>query len=165
MRNYIKRSVQARSRSFQHHWSNVVFIYAWPHLKQSLFRNLAGNFFFVKSGILGFGIRVQLKESGIPLTIGTQDPSSTEKDSGLKSGIQIMKSRIPDCLGLTYIGRYVIIPSLLYQELLPLLTMAPTWRYGCLSSSFDFGHHDPLRLFSRPWDGRKSTYGEYQDEP
>ena len=71
-------------------------------------------FFLVESGILGFGIRVELMESGIPLTIGTHDPSSTDKDSGLKSGIQNVKSRIPDCLGLTYIGRYAIIPSLIY---------------------------------------------------
>lgn len=55
--------------------------------------------------------------------------------------------------------------AICYHTQSHLLSMAPTWRYGCLSSSFDFGHHDPLRLFSRPWDGRKSTYGEYQDEP
>lgn len=67
-------------------------------------------FFLVESGMLGFGIRVQLMESGIPLTIRTHDPSFTDKDSGLKSGIQIVKSRIPDCLGLTYIGRYAIYP-------------------------------------------------------
>ena len=70
--------------------------------------------FLVESGILGFGIRVQLKESGIPLTIGTQDPSSTDKDSGLKSGIHIVKSRIPDCFGLTYMGRYAIIARVIY---------------------------------------------------
>ena len=37
-------------------------------------------FFFVKSGILGFGIwNIQLKESRIPLTIKMQNPSSTDK--------------------------------------------------------------------------------------
>ena len=33
----------------------------------------------MESGILGFGIGIQLKESGIPLTIGIQNPSSTDK--------------------------------------------------------------------------------------
>ena len=47
---------------------------------------------------------VQLKESGIQLTTGIQNPSSTDKDQDpyLESGIQGVESRIQDCLGLPY---------------------------------------------------------------
>ena len=38
---------------------------------------------------------IQLKESGILLTIGIQNPSSTDKESE----IQNLESRIQDCLG------------------------------------------------------------------
>ena len=46
----------------------------------------------VESGILG----VQLKQSGISLTMGIQNPSSTDKESGiqyLKSGMLSVESR------------------------------------------------------------------------
>ena len=33
----------------------------------------------MESGILGFGIGIRLRESGIPLTMGIQNPSSTDK--------------------------------------------------------------------------------------
>ena len=47
----------------------------------------------VESGILG----VQVKQSGISLTMGIQNPSSTHKESGiqyLKSGMLSVESRI-----------------------------------------------------------------------
>ena len=48
---------------------------------------------------------VKLKESGIPLTIGIQHPSSTDKYwNPLESGILRMESRIQDCPGLPYMG-------------------------------------------------------------
>ena len=50
---------------------------------------------------------IQFKESGILLTIGIQNPSSTDKDSRiqyLESGIQDVESRIQDCLGFPYKG-------------------------------------------------------------
>ena len=59
------------------------------HVKVSGFRNPrifclcipeSEKIFFVKSGILGFGIwNIQLKESRIPLTIEMQNPISTDK--------------------------------------------------------------------------------------
>ena len=45
-------------------------------------------------------------ESGIPLTIGIQNPSSSDKESGiqhLESRIHSVESRIQDCLGLPYV--------------------------------------------------------------
>ena len=54
----------------------------------------------MESGILGFGIGIQLKESEIPLTMGIQNPSSTDKgwDPVPESGIHSVTSRIQDCL-------------------------------------------------------------------
>ena len=48
--------------------------------------------FAVESGILGLesGIQLQLKKSGIPLTIGIRNSSSTDKEST----IQYLESRI-----------------------------------------------------------------------
>lgn len=43
---------------------------------------------------------VQLKESGIPLVIGSENPSS-------KTGIEYLESRIQDYLGLPYMGRLI----------------------------------------------------------
>ena len=51
-----------------------------------------------ESWALEFGI--QFKESGILLTIGIRNPSSTDKESG----IQYLESRIQDCLGFLYKG-------------------------------------------------------------
>ena len=42
-------------------------------------------FLFLESGILGFGIQMQLKESGIPPTTGIRKPSSTDKEFGFTS--------------------------------------------------------------------------------
>ena len=55
--------------------------------------------FAVESGILGLesGIQLQLAESGIPLTIGIRNPSSTDKESTIKyleSRIHGMEFRI-----------------------------------------------------------------------
>ena len=66
--------------------------------------------FLVEFGILGFGIQIQLKESGIPLTIGIQSPNFTDKESGiqfLESGIHDVESRIEDCPGFPHMGRYI----------------------------------------------------------
>ena len=49
---------------------------------------------------------IQLKQSGIPLTIGIHEISSTDKKSGyqyLKSGIHGVDSGFQDCHGLTSI--------------------------------------------------------------
>ena len=43
---------------------------------------------------------IQLKESGILLTIGIWNPNSTDKESE----IQHLESRIQDCLRLPYMG-------------------------------------------------------------
>ena len=43
-------------------------------------------------------VGIQLKESGIPLTIGIRNPSSTDKESGIYS----LESRIQGCLRLPY---------------------------------------------------------------
>ena len=60
-------------------------------------RNL-GNFCLwnPESFTLEFGI--QLKESGIPLTIGIRNPSSTDKVINPESGIHGVKSTIQDYL-------------------------------------------------------------------
>ena len=77
---------------------------------ESGFRN-PGNFCLwdPESGRMGFGIQKHLKESGIPLTNGIRNPCSTDKESEiqyLESGIHSMESRIQDCLGFPYKGRY-----------------------------------------------------------
>ena len=53
------------------------------------------------------GSEIQLKESGIPLTIEIQNPTFTEKDWkwALVSGIHCVESRIKNCLGFPYMGR------------------------------------------------------------
>ena len=50
---------------------------------------------------------IKLKKSGIPLTIGNRNPSSTDKESGihyLESRIHSVESRVQDCLGFPYIA-------------------------------------------------------------
>ena len=50
---------------------------------------------------------IQLKKSGIPLTIEIRNPSSTNKESEiycLESGIHSVESRIQDCLAFPYIN-------------------------------------------------------------
>ena len=58
---------------------------------------------------------IQYKESGIPLTTGIQNPSSTDKDWKPVPGIQYLESelhcaesRIQDCLGFRYMRRSCI---------------------------------------------------------
>ena len=62
----------------------------------------SGKFLLVGSWILGFGIRIQHKESGIPLKIGIQNPGSTEQDwnpesrfhrKRLESRIQVLQKK------------------------------------------------------------------------
>lgn len=50
--------------------------------------------YLVASGMLRFGLRKELEESGILTTFGTRPP--------LESGIRNIESRIQDCLGLPY---------------------------------------------------------------
>ena len=47
---------------------------------------------------------VQLKESGLPLAIGIENPSSTDEDWNRvpESGIRDVESRIPDYRGFSY---------------------------------------------------------------
>ena len=47
---------------------------------------------------------IQLKESGIPLTIGNRNPSSADM-AYLESRIHGVESRIQDCFGFPYMGR------------------------------------------------------------
>ena len=48
----------------------------------------SGKFLLVESGILGFGIRpIQLKDPGIPLKIGIQNPSFAYQDWNPLTGI------------------------------------------------------------------------------
>ena len=53
-------------------------------------------------------VKFLLVESGILLRIGIQNPSSSDKESGiqyLESGIHGVESRIQDCLRFLYVGR------------------------------------------------------------
>ena len=87
----------------------------WEHLRSSSFPpNVGesgfpnpGNFCFwnLKSWPLESGI--QLKKSGVPLTIKTLNPRSSGKESKieyLESGIHGVEPRIQDGLGFPYIG-------------------------------------------------------------
>ena len=50
-------------------------------------------------------VGIQLKESGIPLTIGIGNPSSTDKKSTIEypeSGIHSLENRSQDCPGLPW---------------------------------------------------------------
>ena len=53
------------------------------------------------------GSEIQLKESGIPLTIEIQNPTFTEKhwNEVLVLGIHCVESRIQNCLGFPYMRR------------------------------------------------------------
>ena len=86
------------------------------HVNESRFRNWSGRFLFVgsgviqqifavESGILGFGIWNELKESGISLTIGIQNPSFIDKESRIHG----LKSRIQDFLRFPYIWQKTMI--------------------------------------------------------
>ena len=70
-----------------------------PHVRESGFRIS----WALESGI-------QLKESGIPLTIRIQNLSSTDKETRiqyLESGIESVESRIQDCRRFRYMGQCV----------------------------------------------------------
>ena len=60
----------------------------------------------MESGILDFGIWNALKESGVPLTIGVQNPVSTDKYWNPESTAW-NPVRSQDCLGILYIGRFI----------------------------------------------------------
>ena len=62
---------------------------------------------------------IQLKKSGIPLTIDIRNPSSTNKESEiycLESGIHSVESRIQDCLAFPYIMRHTNHNELYWQQ-------------------------------------------------
>ena len=62
-----------------------------PHVRESvcLLNSESGNILLVESGILGLKIpKIQLKESGIPLTIGIQNQVSTDKGWNPVRGIR-----------------------------------------------------------------------------
>ena len=62
---------------------------------------------------------IQLKKSGIPLTIEIRNPSSTNKESEnycLESGIHIVESRIQDCLVFPYIMWHTNHNELYWQQ-------------------------------------------------
>ena len=66
-----------------------------PHVRESfcLLNPESGNILLVESGILGLRIpKIQLKESGIPITIGIRNPES--KFPLTKAGIQYPESGI-----------------------------------------------------------------------
>ena len=49
---------------------------------------------------MGLGFRIQCKESGIPITVGIQNPSFTETGiQYLESGIHGVEFKIQGCLG------------------------------------------------------------------
>ena len=57
---------------------------------------------------------IELKESGIPLTMGIQNPSSADKYWNPVPGIQTpqrVESRIQECPWFAYVGRYVKLRS------------------------------------------------------
>ena len=70
-----------------------------------------------KSWVLESGI--QLEESRIPLTIGIHNPSSTDKDHGIRNlefVIRGVESRIQDCLEFPYTGRQLCFFNLTYYN-------------------------------------------------
>ena len=82
-----------------------------PESSENLF---VGNW---KSRTWAFGI--QLKKSGIPLTIKIRNPSSTNKESEIycpESGIHSVESRIQDCLAFPYIMWHTNHNELYWQQ-------------------------------------------------
>ena len=62
---------------------------------------------------------IQLKKSGIPITIEIRNPSPTNKESEiycLESGIHSVESRIQDCLGFPYIMWHTSRNELYWQQ-------------------------------------------------
>ena len=62
---------------------------------------------------------MQLKKSGIPLTIEIRNPSSTDKESEiqyLESGIHGVESRIQSCLGFPYVMWHTNHNELYWQQ-------------------------------------------------
>ena len=83
----------------------------------------------VEFGILGFGIRIQLKESGIPLMIGIQSPNFNDKESGiqfLESGIHDVDSRIQ--------GSKAVLGSLTWGDI--LLSEKKNWQVNTKKLNF-----------------------------
>ena len=86
----------------------LLLVWISSNVRESGFRN-PGHFCFWNPGSCNLESRIQLQESGIPLTFGIPNPSSTEKD--LQSGIHGVESRIPVCLGSLYTCKGIRIPK------------------------------------------------------
>ena len=83
--------------------SSVTVIVSSKYLQINKIHDIRERFIILVVYIIFVGI--QLKESGIPLTIGIRNPSSANKKSAveyLESGIPNLESRIQDSLRLPY---------------------------------------------------------------
>ena len=99
-----------------------------------------------ESWVLESGI--QIKESGIPITIGIQNSTVLQKNTGiqyLESGIHSVESRIQDCAGLfPYMGWRISIYNYIHTEIYSLksydVNFHITWIFEpqALSSTNDF---------------------------
>ena len=99
--------------------NEIKFVSTSRHVISSIFVLCKGiwipwsdNFLLVESGILGFGIQNTAQGILNLLTIGIQNPRTTDKESRiqyLESGIQGMESRIQDCLGFAQMWAIFII--------------------------------------------------------
>ena len=86
---------------FKHHFKSDIFTdNVHPlDLCKGIWIPESEKFLLVESGTWAFESGIQLKESGIPMTIGIRNPSSS-KDK--ESGIHGVESRIQDSLGFPY---------------------------------------------------------------
>ena len=136
---------------FQYHYKGVhpkqwiTLLNHWiiknsPHVRESfcLLNPESGNILLVESGILGLRIpKIQLKESGIPLTIGIQNPESriqvsTDKGWNPVPGIQNLPRGIenprPSWIPLHEVEKRILVGSqVLHQQSLNSL-------YSCSKS-------------------------------
>ena len=77
--------------------------------KFCLWNTKSGKTLLVKSGILDLGIRNTAQRIRNPTKDWNQE--STFHWLGVESGIHGMESRIQDCLGFSYMGRYTALSS------------------------------------------------------
>ena len=80
---------------------------------------------------------MQLKESGISLTIGILNPGSTDKEFRIQylgSGIFSVEFRIQGCLGLPYMEQFTKIPKFddnwakfMLNEIQPFKSLKDVW--------------------------------------
>ena len=108
--NFWKAFVTVKSSSFKRKSSSAPSVCNWhvfvsPRARESAFRT-PGNFCLWNKEPWALESGIQLKQSGIPLTIAIRTPRSTGRGSGiqyLKSGIHGMESTIQDCLKISII--------------------------------------------------------------